>query len=77
MISTRPNTDERRRGVSLYTLLLGAFALTLSRVADTDDVVLGTDVSGRGPMGTGALVGPLVNTLALRVDLSGAATLAE
>jgi len=76
-LASRAREAARRRGVSLYTLLLGAFALTLSRVADTDDVVLGTDVSGRGPMGTGALVGPLVNTLALRVDLSGAATLAE
>lgn len=60
----------RRRGVSLYTLMLTGFAALLSRYTDTDDVVLGSDVSNRDRAETQGMIGPLVNTLALRFDLS-------
>ncbi|MDO5611878.1 MAG: amino acid adenylation domain-containing protein [Paracoccus sp. (in: a-proteobacteria)] len=61
-----------RRGVSLFTLMLTAFSALLSRYCDTDDVVVGSDVSNRDRPETQGMIGPLVNTLTLRSDLSGA-----
>jgi len=61
-----------KRGVSLFTLLLAAFNVLLARYCDTDDVVVGADVSNRSRPETQAMVGPLVNTLAVRTDLAGA-----
>ncbi|MBK4215982.1 amino acid adenylation domain-containing protein [Paracoccus caeni] len=66
-----------RRGVSLYTLMLAAFAALMSRYGDTDDVVLGSDVSNRARPETQGMIGPLVNTLVLRTDLSGNPSFAE
>lgn len=60
----------RKRGVSLFTLMLAAFSALLSRYADSDDIVVGSDVSNRGRAETQGMIGPLVNTLVLRTDLS-------
>ena len=61
----------RRRGTSLFTLMLAAFNALLARYCDSDDIVLGSDVSNRGRAETQGMIGPLVNTLVLRSDLSG------
>src|SRR6266487_865713 len=61
----------RREGVSLFMVLLSAFAAVLGRYAGRDDMVLGSPVLGRDRPELGALVGCFINPLALRVDLSG------
>ncbi|MEO5344316.1 MAG: condensation domain-containing protein, partial [Gammaproteobacteria bacterium SHHR-1] len=58
-------------GVTLFSLLLTAWGLLLGRLARQEDVVIGTPVAGRLAPGSEALVGFFVNTLALRLDLSG------
>lgn len=63
----------RRHGVSLFTLMLAAFNLFLARYCDTDDIVIGSDVSNRDRPETQGLVGPLLNTLVLRTDLTDTA----
>lgn len=60
-----------RRGISLFTLMLAAFNALLTRYCDTGDVVVGSDVSNRDRPETQGMIGPLVNTLTLRSDLSG------
>ncbi|HEX2077660.1 MAG TPA: amino acid adenylation domain-containing protein [Longimicrobium sp.] len=59
----------RRRGVTLNTVLQGAWALLLARYAGTDDVLFGNVVSGRPAEleGSDAMVGMFINTLPVRV----------
>src|SRR5579871_6866280 len=61
----------RRRGLTLNTLLQGAWGLLLSRLTGHDDVVFGVTVSGRPPEipGIENMVGLFINTLPLRLRL--------
>jgi amino acid adenylation domain-containing protein len=67
----------RREGVTLFMTLLAAFAVTLRYDADSDDIVVGTDVANRNREQTEGLIGFFINQLALRVDLSGNPTMRE
>ena len=58
------------------TLLAGWGAL-LARLSGQPDVVIGTPVANRGRSEIEELIGFFVNTLALRLDLSGSATVGE
>ncbi|KAJ1973349.1 hypothetical protein H4R34_005106, partial [Dimargaris verticillata] len=59
----------RAHGITLSTLLRGAYALALSRYLRTSDVVFGVIVSGRNvPVdGIAAVIGPCLNTVPFRV----------
>ena len=59
------------RGVTLFSTVLAAFNILLSRYSRQDDVVVGTRVSGRARSELAHMIGPLENMLALRTDLSG------
>ncbi|HET7228870.1 MAG TPA: amino acid adenylation domain-containing protein, partial [Longimicrobium sp.] len=67
----------RRGGVTLNTLLLGAWGLLLSRRAGEGDVVLGTTVSGRQADldGVEEMIGLFINTLPVRLRVPGGARL--
>lgn len=65
-----------RQGATLFMGLLSAFQILLQRWADTDDVVIGTPVSGSRDEDFAKLIGCFVNTVALRGDLSGDPTFA-
>jgi amino acid adenylation domain-containing protein len=67
----------RRNGTTLYMTLLGAWAAVLSRLSGQREVVIGTPVANRRRAETEGLIGFFVNTLALRVDLSGEPSVAE
>ncbi|HEX7240019.1 MAG TPA: amino acid adenylation domain-containing protein, partial [Longimicrobiaceae bacterium] len=69
----------RRRGVTLNTVVQGAWALLLSRYAGEEDVVFGATVSGRPAELAGAeeTVGMFINTLPVRVRLRAEAGLGE
>ena len=61
----------RQHGLTLNTLVQGAWARMLSRYADSNDVTFGMTVSGR-PLtvpGVEGMVGTFINTLPLRVKL--------
>ncbi|MCU1323502.1 MAG: hypothetical protein JWM43_3151 [Acidobacteriaceae bacterium] len=60
-----------QESVTLYMVVLAAFTVLLSRYAESDDIVVGTLAAGRTLPATQGLVGLFMNTLALRVDLSG------
>ncbi|WP_198659322.1 non-ribosomal peptide synthetase [Nocardiopsis sp. FIRDI 009] len=53
-------------GTTLYSVLLGAYQVFLSRHTGRDDVLVGTPVHGRGRAETAGTVGNLVNTAVLR-----------
>lgn len=60
-----------------FTVLLTALAATLSHHLDRTDLAIGTPAALRAEPGTHELIGPFLNTLVLRADLSGAPTLRE
>ena len=60
-----------QEGATLFMTLLGAFNVLLSRYNGRDDIVLGTPITGRNRTETESLIGFFVNTLAVRIDLSG------
>ena len=61
----------RKLGVTPFMVLLAGFAALLRRYGGQDDVVVGTTVANRGRAELENLIGFFVNTLAVRVDLSG------
>ncbi|HEX9939388.1 MAG TPA: condensation domain-containing protein, partial [Longimicrobium sp.] len=67
----------QRHGATLFMTLLAGWAVVLSRLARQDDVVIGSPTAGRGRREIEGLIGFFVNTLAIRVDVSGAPTVAE
>ncbi|ETS33683.1 amino acid adenylation enzyme/thioester reductase family protein, partial [Photorhabdus khanii NC19] len=66
-----------QQGVTLFMTLLSAWATVLSRLSDQEDVVIGTPSAGRSHQEIESLIGFFVNTLALRIDLSGAPSVIE
>lgn len=61
-------------GVSLFTVLLAAFAVYMLRLSGQDDVVVGVPFVDRREPETRDLIGCFVNLLPVRVNLAGAAT---
>ncbi|HEY0095678.1 MAG TPA: AMP-binding protein, partial [Archangium sp.] len=73
------NAFARQQGLTLNTVVQGAWALLLGHHAGTRDVVFGTTVSGRPPelSGVEGMVGLFINTLPVRVRLPGDEPLVE
>ncbi|HEX7242663.1 MAG TPA: amino acid adenylation domain-containing protein [Longimicrobiaceae bacterium] len=67
----------RRQGTTLFMTLLAGWAVVLSRLSGQDEVVIGTPTANRGQAEIEGLVGFFVNTLALRLDLTGSPTVGE
>jgi len=66
-----------RTGTTPFTVLLSVYGALLGRYGGSDDVLVGSPVSGRSHAFTADLVGDLVNPTVLRIDLSGDPTAAE
>ncbi|HEX8361986.1 MAG TPA: amino acid adenylation domain-containing protein, partial [Longimicrobium sp.] len=67
----------QRNGTTLYMTLMAGWAATLGRLSGQDDLVIGTPTANRGRSEIEGLIGFFVNTLALRMDLSGPLSVAE
>lgn len=61
----------REGRTTLFTVLLSAFGVVLSRWSGRDDLVVGTPVANRPRRELEGLIGFFANTLPLRVDLTG------
>ncbi len=66
-----------RQGTTLYMTLLAGWAVLLARLSGQAEVVIGTSVANRGRAEVEGLIGFFANTLALRVDVSGAISVKE
>jgi amino acid adenylation domain-containing protein len=58
-----------REGVTLYMTLVAGFMVLLHRYTGQDDIVIGTDASGRTRRETEGLIGFFANQLVLRTDM--------
>jgi non-ribosomal peptide synthetase component F len=67
----------QRHGATLYMTLLAGLAALLSRLSGQDEVVIGSPAANRTRAEIEPLIGLFVNTLALRIDLSGSPTAEE
>ncbi|NSL43833.1 condensation domain-containing protein, partial [Streptomyces sp. 8P21H-1] len=61
----------RSRRATRFMVLLAAFQAQLGRYSGQSDFAVGTPVAGRGHPAARDLIGPFVNTVVLRADLSG------
>ncbi|MFL6335978.1 MAG: amino acid adenylation domain-containing protein [Pyrinomonadaceae bacterium] len=61
----------RGEGVTLFMMLLAGFDVLLYRHAHQDDIVVGTPVANRSRRELEDLIGFFVNSVAMRIDLSG------
>ncbi|KER01778.1 non-ribosomal peptide synthetase [Photorhabdus temperata] len=66
-----------QQGVTLFMTLLSAWATVLSHLSGQEDLVIGTPSAGRSRQEVESLIGFFINTLALRIDLSGAPNVIE
>ena len=67
----------RRHGTTLHMTLLAGWAILLARLSGQQDVVIGSPVANRRRAEIENLIGFFVNTLALRLDLSGSPSVSE
>ncbi|MFL4951233.1 amino acid adenylation domain-containing protein [Streptomyces sp. MMS24-I31] len=61
----------RSRGTTLYSTMLAGFSAVMSRYSRQHDVVVGTGVANRRLTEIEQMMGMVVNTVPLRIDLSG------
>lgn len=66
-----------QEGATLFQACLAAFAVQLARYDGREDLQIGSGVANRGDPGLAGTLGMTVNTVALRVDLSGDPTVRE
>jgi amino acid adenylation domain-containing protein len=61
----------QEQSATLFMVLLAAFQALLCRYTRQHDIAVGTPIAGRSSSDTEKLIGFFINTLVLRVDLSG------
>ncbi|WP_217142989.1 non-ribosomal peptide synthetase [Streptomyces sp. AC627_RSS907] len=64
----------REHRATLFVAALTGWAMLLSRLSGQTDIVVGTPVAGRRGPGSADAIGFFVNSLPIRIDLSGAPT---
>ncbi|MFJ3064718.1 amino acid adenylation domain-containing protein, partial [Pseudomonas sp. NPDC087039] len=67
----------RGHGVTPYMLFMAAWAVLLTRLAGQDEVVIGSPLANRRQAEVDGLIGMFVNSIAVRVETSGAPDVAS
>ena len=61
----------RKENCTLFITLLAAFQVLLQRYTGQKDICVGVPIAGRARVETETLIGPFINTLVMRTNLSG------
>jgi amino acid adenylation domain len=69
-LATALKREARRRGVTLYGLLLASFGVLLARLSGQHDFAVAIPFAGQAVAGSRVLIGDGVNTLPLRLDVA-------
>lgn len=64
-------------GTTPFVVLLATLAIVVARWSDQDDLVIGAPVANRGAPGSTRLIGPFLNTVALRGQLDAGLTFGQ
>ena len=75
-LTTALRSWSKSQNVTVFTVMLSAFAVLLSRASKLEDVLIGSPVANRRPE-TEPLIGPFAGPVCLRIDLSGNPALQE
>ncbi|MEV2218883.1 amino acid adenylation domain-containing protein [Nocardia vinacea] len=67
----------RAEGATLFMVVHTALAVLLARLSGTDDIAIGSPMSGRGEAALDELIGMFVNTLVFRTRVDAGATFTE
>lgn len=67
----------RHEGVTPFVVMLSAFGLLLHGYSGQTDLAIGSAVADRSHPSSREVVGPLINTIVFRIDVSGDPTFAE
>ncbi|WP_144523424.1 non-ribosomal peptide synthetase [Bacillus pumilus] len=67
----------KQQGTTLFMTMLSAYYVLLHKLSGQTDIIIGSPIAGRDAEQSEKLVGMFVNTLALRQDISTAATFAD
>ena len=67
----------QEQGATLLMTVLSAWSMVLSRLSGQEEVVIGVPTANRGRRELEGLIGFFVNTLALRIDVSGEPSVVE
>lgn len=70
-LTNRAQALSTDRGATLFATAFGALCATLARFTGENEIVVGTQVSGRDQLELEPMIGQFVNSLILRNDLSG------
>jgi amino acid adenylation domain-containing protein len=70
-LATAVRSAARRGGATPFMLLLAAFSALIRRLSGRTDFALGTPIANRDRVDTEGMIGLFVNTIVLRLDLSG------
>jgi non-ribosomal peptide synthetase component F len=76
-LTERLHELSHRSGTTVFTTLLAGWAILLSRLSGQDDITIGVPNANRDQQESEWIVGLFVNTLAMRIDLSGSPTVTE
>ncbi|KAF9977670.1 hypothetical protein BGZ65_007304, partial [Modicella reniformis] len=71
------NRLSQEHGVTMFMTVLTAWSVVLSRLSGQDDIIIGSPTANRNHHQLEPLLGFFVNTLALRIDLSGELTIRQ
>ncbi len=61
----------KAQDITLFMLLLASFGVLLSKLSQQQDIIVGSPIAGRNHHDLEGLIGFFINTLALRMDMSG------
>lgn len=67
----------KREGATQFMVTLAAFAAVLAQHSGQEEIVIGTPVAGRSRSEVEPLIGLFLNTVVLRIDVSGDPTFSE
>ncbi len=76
-LTARVKRLAQQRGLTLFMLLYGAWAIVLARLSGQQDLVIGTPVANRGRPELEGLIGLFVNALVLRAEVRPDLTVQE